>query len=267
MKGTFKGRFRQAMPGVMSLFACTGVVATAVLAVKATPKAMTLLKEGQETRRGEPLTVWEKVKTAGPCYLPAVGTGLGTIGLIFGSSFLSRRMNAQLAAGCGLMNQYYRRYQEKVREVVGPEKEREIRQEIAKDKYADCTFVDPDLLGVPSEGKALFYDPWGNRYFEALTEDVRNAEYHVNRDFAYRGAVGVNTFYEYLGIEPLEDLHDVGWAVDDEFYWIEFEHAYCELEGGLQCYILSARFDPVVGYEYGYWDAVLQQKELLEASQ
>lgn len=258
MKGTFKGNLKQAMPWVMSGLACTGVVATTVLGVKATPKALELL---DEQYRGDEPSAMNKIKTCWKLYLPAAGVGLGTIALIFGSTVMSHKMQASLASAYGLMNSYYREYQKKVKEVVGPEKEKEIRKAIAQDKYTDAAFIDIDLLGVPSEEKALFYDPWGQRYFTALTEDVRNAEYHINRNFALRGAVGVNEFYTMIGIEPLEELVDVGWSVDDEFAWIDFEHTFCKLDDGMECYILGARFDPVIGYEYGYWDAWEQEAE------
>ena len=258
MKGTFKGNLKQALPMVMSGLACTGVVATAVLSVKATPKALTLL---EEEYGAEPPSAVDAVKTCWKLYLPAVGVGLGTIGLIIGAHCLNRRMQASLASAYGLMNSYYRDYQKKVKEVVGEEKEREIRKAIAQDKYEDAAFIDIDLLGVPSEEKALFYDPWGQRYFTALTEDVRNAEYHVNRNFALKGAVGVNEFYTLMGVEPLEELVDVGWSIDDEFTWIDFEHSFCKMDDGMECYILGARFDPVIGYEYGYWDAWEQELE------
>ena len=55
-----------------------GVVATSVMAVKATPKALTLLKDAEE-KKGEKLTKTEIVKVAGPIYIPSVVVGVSTI--------------------------------------------------------------------------------------------------------------------------------------------------------------------------------------------
>lgn len=63
---------------ILTGLASIGVVTTAVMAVKATPKALRLLEEAEQ-EKGEELTKWEKVKTAGSSYIPSVIVGTATI--------------------------------------------------------------------------------------------------------------------------------------------------------------------------------------------
>lgn len=62
-------------------------MATTITAVKATPKTLRLIEEA-ETKKGEKLTKWEKVKTASPSYISTIGFGMVTIACILGAEFL-----------------------------------------------------------------------------------------------------------------------------------------------------------------------------------
>ena len=77
MKGllTQSKRFlKRNAPTILTGLGAFGVVATAVTAVRATPKAMQLI-ECAEEEKGEKLTVLETVQVAGPVYIPSVLTG------------------------------------------------------------------------------------------------------------------------------------------------------------------------------------------------
>ena len=81
-----------------------------------------------------------------------------------------------------------------------------------------------------------------------------NAEYHLNRNFTMRGYATLNEFYEFLGLEETLFGSMMGWAVDDDIYWIDFNHRKTELEGGLECYIVEAPFSPSADWrEYSYF--------------
>ena len=73
---------------ILTTIGGVGVVATTVMAVKATPKAVQLLEEA-ELQKDEPLTVIDKIKVAGPIYIPTIITGAATIACIFGANVLN----------------------------------------------------------------------------------------------------------------------------------------------------------------------------------
>ena len=66
---------------IMTITASCGVIVTTVLAVKATPKAIKLLKEA-EKEKGEPLTVIEKIKYGWRPYVPCGFSALGNVACV-----------------------------------------------------------------------------------------------------------------------------------------------------------------------------------------
>lgn len=238
-----------------TILACVGafgVVATSVMAVKATPKALTLLEKAEE-EKGEELTKFEIVKVAAPVYIPAVVTGAATVACIIGSSIISKRQQASIMSAYALLDSSYKDYKKKVDELYGEEAGKHVRQEIAKDKYTgDGTLEDDE--------KELFYDFYSGRYFESTQEDVLKAEYELNRELYVNGYACVNKFYEALGIETRPEYDDIGWTCGqlESMYWhswIEFEHTETIIDedddlGGLPCTIVYMPLEPVIDAEY-----------------
>lgn len=238
---------------ILTCVGAVGVVATSVMAVKATPKALQLIDKA-EKEKGDKLTKFELVKVAGPVYVPAVIAGAGTIACIFGSNIISKHQQATLMSAYALLDSSYKEYKNKVDEIYGEEAGQKVREEIAKDKYTgDGTLVDDD--------KELFYDFYSGRYFESTKDAVMRAEYEVNRTLYVNGYVGVNTFYDELGIGGRPEYDELGWTCGqlESMYWhtwIEFEHTETILDDdmdvyeGLPCTIIYMPLEPVIDAEY-----------------
>jgi hypothetical protein len=135
------------------------VVTTAVLAVKATPKALQVL-EAAKDEKGEDLTMLEKVNVAGPLYFPAALTGVATLACIFGSDALHRKQHQSLMSAYALLDSTYKGYKRKVKELYGEEADAKIQEELEKEKLVDSE-------------KLLFYDMHLGEYFESECELVR----------------------------------------------------------------------------------------------
>ena len=74
--------FQKASPTILTCIGAVGVVATAVLAVKATPKALEMVRaDSRKNHDGNPhaATKVEVVKSCWKCYIPAAVTGAATI--------------------------------------------------------------------------------------------------------------------------------------------------------------------------------------------
>lgn len=238
---------------ILTIIGGIGVVGTAVLAAQATPKAVRCVEEAKE-EKGEELTVWETVKTAGPAYIPAIATGVGTLMCIFGANVLNRHQQAALASAYALIDNAYKEYQGKLKELYGEEAHNKIIDAIAVEKAEEVRVYNQSLASLcdlsiedgTSEPR-LFYDDYANRCFESTIERVMNAEYHINRNLVLRGYVTLNEFYEFLGLEPTEYGNTVGWSVDDEMYWIDFNHRKSLLDDDtLEVYIIETPFGPTV---------------------
>ena len=73
---------KKASPTILTCIGAVGVVATAVLAVKATPKALEMVRaDSRKNHDGDPYaaTKVEVVKSCWKCYVPAVATGAATV--------------------------------------------------------------------------------------------------------------------------------------------------------------------------------------------
>lgn len=230
---------------ILTCVGAVGVVATAVTAVRATPKVVRLLEDIEE-EKGEELTKLEVVKIAGPHYIPSILIGAGTLACIFGANVLNRRHQAALMSAYALLDNSYKEYKGKVKEVYGEEADLKVRTEIAKDKY-----VESDL----DYAERLFYDEYSGRYFNSTMENVIQAEYELNRRLAINGVVYLNEFYELLDVDPVAVGTEVGWSSGTlkSIYWanwIEFKHEDVLIDDDLECCIISARYEPVIDFAY-----------------
>ena len=236
---------------ILSVLGVAGVIATTVTAVKATPKAMEFVKKAEE-EKGEKLSKWEKVNVAGVAYIPTALVGTATIACILGANLVSRRQQATLMSAYALLDRSYKDYKNKANELYGDGAGKQIREGIAKDKYTGDESSGDD-------GKELFYDFYSGRYFESTKEHVMRAQYEVNRSLFVNYAVGLNEYYDLLGLEEKPEYEMLGWSCGqmEEMYWhpwIEFEHEEIILDGdseydeGLKCTIINMPLSPFVDY-------------------
>ena len=233
---------------ILTVVGAAGVVATSVMAVKATPKALLLLEEAKE-EKGDDLTPVETVKVAWKPYIPAVITGVSTIACIFGINYLSTRNQASLMSAYAVLDRSYKEYREKVEELYSDgegDANTKIRNNIIKTKL-----VDLDLDGE----KELFFDWQSMRYFESTFEEVKRAEYIFNQNFSMSGFASLNEFYDILGLPRVDYGYQLGWSTvyNDEVYGydgLEFEYEKTEMEDGLECWIMTMPCPPTLDYMY-----------------
>lgn len=229
---------------ILTCLSGVGVVATAVMTAKATPKVLSLIEKA-EKEKGEELTKLEKVKVAAPVYIPSIITGTATISCIFGANVINKRSQAALMSAYALLDSSYKDYKKKITEMYGVDADSKIRSEIAKDKYEEIEVDD---------GKQLFYDYFSNRYFESTMEKVLYAEYNLNRSLSMNGYAALNEFYEFLDIPTIEYGIKMGWSQAELFEtswqnWLDFRHDIVEMDDGLECCIISMMFEPSISYE------------------
>lgn len=238
--------FQRNSSTILTCVGSVGVVATAILTAKATPKALYLIEEAK-AEKGKELTKFETITTAGPAYIPAILMGASTIACIFGASIMSKKQQAAMVSAYAFLDNSYKDYKKKVSELYGDEAQDRIKEEIAQDKYDDLDIsVDDD--------KILFLDTYSMEYFESTTEDVLRAEYELNRQLAIDRYVTVNDFYRYLGVPLVEHGDALGWSTAQMFdmywsSWIDFDHSKCVLDDGLEYTAITIRYEPYLGFD------------------
>lgn len=231
---------------ILTCAGAAGVVVTTITAVKATPKALVLLEKAKK-EKGEGLTTLEKVKIAGPIYIPSVVLGASTLACIFGANVLNKRSQAALMSAYALVDSGYKDYRKKVDELYGEEAGAQVRAGIAKDKYEENPIKVED-------GKRLYYDFFSEQYFEATPFDVQRAEYEINRTLMLDDCVYLDDWYKMIGIDPLEPRYNFGWTTSgnmDAYWqtWVDFHHEKVELDEGLECIIISFMQDPFPNFQ------------------
>ena len=105
-------------PTILTVVASVGVVTTTIMAVRATPKAIKILKEA-ELEKGEDLSKLEIIRAAGPIYIPSVLLGVSTIACIFGANALNQKKQASLMSAYAMLNESYKQYRKAAKTVYG----------------------------------------------------------------------------------------------------------------------------------------------------
>lgn len=234
-------------PTILTCVGAIGTIATAVLAVKATPKAMLIIEQAEQ-EKGKELTKIEVVKAAAPVYIPAIVTCASTIACIFGANVLNQRSQASLASAYALIDRSFKEYKAKVEELYGKETTDTVREEIAKDRYEGYTYEF-------SEEKRLFFDDFSLRFFESTMEEVLAAERRFNENFAMSGSACVNELYDCFGADRLNSGYQLGWSAysgneDVGIRKVNFEHQKMVVGDDMECYAIIMDPQPNEGYIY-----------------
>lgn len=226
---------------ILTILGAAGTIATAVLAVKETPKVLNSLEEAQR-EKGEDLTKKEIVKTAAPYYIPAAIACAATLSCIFGANVVNKRTQASLMSAYALLDRLHKEYQNKIK-VISEEVDIKAKQEIAKDRYDEDTRI--------HNGEQVFFDFYSLRYFDSTMEKVRKAEEEVNRLLKERKYVFLNEFYDMLDIPRLDD-GGLTWSIYDGYSEVGFNYDVAMIddgdEGDVKCCIISFDNEPAIGY-------------------
>ena len=121
-------------PQILTGIGVAGMVTTVVLAVKATPKALTLIEDKKEELDTDKLTVVDTVKAAWKPYIPAVATGILSTVCIIGGNAVGTRRTAALAAAYKISETALHEYKDAVVETIGEEKSKEVKEKVVQNK-------------------------------------------------------------------------------------------------------------------------------------
>lgn len=229
---------------ILTVMGATGVVGTAVLSVKATPKAMALLEEAKQ-EKGEDLTTIETIKVAWKPYIPAVVVGCSTIACIFGANILSIKNQASLMSAYALLDNAYKEYRNKAIELYGDEADHKIRGEIANSRLEEPIEIEDDNL--------TFFDYQSMRFFKSTMHHVAQAECAFKELLNEQGFACMNDLYRLLGIPPIKEGDQLGWfdteRVDpygSEEFSLDFEKV--TTEEGKEFWIIDSNMPPTIDY-------------------
>lgn len=205
-------------PEILTGIGIAGMVATTVLAVKATPKALELIKNEQELAESynEELTQIDKVKVCWKCYIPAAVTGVISITCLIGASSVNTKRNAALTAAYTLSDSALREYREKVVETIGEKKEKTIKDKISEDNIKQNPVTKSEVY-ITDKGDSLCFEPMSGRYFKSDIDKIKRAKNNLNEKIlvdAFNAGVSLNDFYEEIGLPKTSMGENLGWNLD-----------------------------------------------------
>lgn len=236
-------------PGILTGIGIVGLLATSIMAVDATPKAMELIREKKEELGVEKLTAAETVKATWKCYIPAAVTAATSVACIVGANSVNAKRQAALATACTLSETAMREYKDKVVETIGEKKEREVMDAIAKDKIEKNPVSKSEVI-LTNKGDTLCFDPWSSRYFKSDAEKLRKAVNDLNYQLINEGCVTLNDFYYDIGLEETRPGETLGWNINRGGQ-VQFRFSSQVAEDGTPCLVLEFINPP--SYDYSQY--------------
>lgn len=218
------------------------MLAAVITAVTATPKALKRIEETKEETGQEELTKLEIFRVTWPCYIPtAVATGLSITSFI-GANTVNGRRNAALAAAYTVSESALRGYQRKVQEVLGDEKEKEVRNAVAKQKLEAVPSSGKEIV-ITGRGEHLCFDSQSGRYFKSDIEEIRRVQNEINKRLFNENTVTLNEFYYEIGLKSTKSGRDLGFDVSKGLLDIDFSSNLTDK--GIPCLVLDYNVVPI----------------------
>ena len=244
-------KLKKHSPEILVVGGVVGLVASGVMACKATTKLSAILDDSKEQIElfdkvaanpemvNEEYTVEDaekdkkivKVQTAvkvAKLYAPAVAIGVVSIGAIFASNNIMRKRNVALGAAYATVDQAFKDYRNRVVDRFGEELDKELRynlktkevKETVEDENGKKKTVKRNIKymdsPMPSEFAVIYDD--GCAGWTKDPEDNKffliQQQRYANERLKRRGYLSLNEVYELLGFPSTKAGQVVGWLYD-----------------------------------------------------
>lgn len=233
-------------PEILMGLGIAGVVTTVVLSVKATPKALRLLKDAEE-EKGEKLTTSEVIKTAWKPYIPVVISGGVSVTCLLGANSVNSKRNTALAAAYKISETALSDYREKVIETIGEKKEKAVRDKVAQQKVESKPSSKSSII-VNNDGNTLCYETVSGRYFKSDIDRIKKAVNELNSKMLREGCISLTDFYNEIGLNSTSISNDLGWNVDNGLIEIYFSSQLAD--DGTPCVVVDYETMPFPKFNY-----------------
>ena len=252
MYNNTKNGVQKHSPEILAGVGVVGVVASTVMACKATMKLNDILEESKETRdkirevesnpRYEEQYSHEDAKKdltinytqtglkIAKLYAPAVILGSASLGCLLASNDILRKRNAALSAAYMTVDKSFKEYRQRVVDRFGEEVEKEIRYNIKAEEITSTVVaedgsettitetvktMDPNLYS----DYAKFFDeasPYWQKDPEYNFMFLKSQQQYANDLLKARGRLFLNEVYEMLGIDKTKAGQIVGWVYNPD---------------------------------------------------
>lgn len=186
---------------------------------------------------------YEKVKAAGPVYLPAIGMFILSSGSIIGGCALGEKRIAAVTSLYTMTESMARKSEAKLAEMLGDDKAKEAHEKVAQEIVNENP-VAMEHVENTGFGNVLFYDPLTARYFRSSLEAVKNNNADFKSLVVDKIWGTVNDWYEFQGLKRAEFGDFFGWNVNHQLNcYFDESHA----DNGELCWVIRHINKPITG--------------------
>lgn len=197
-------------PELLTAFGIANMLTGLVLAVRATPKAVDIIR-AEEEEKGKALTKPEVVAVAWKPYIPTAVFCTVAVICFIGANAVNKNRCAALTAAYTLSETALREYTEEVKEAVGEKKEQEIHTKVVQKKIDKVPVNENDII-ITGEERTLCYDAFAGRYFYSDRIKIDKAVNELNRMILNDDFASLNDFYDLVGLESTKMGDMLGWS-------------------------------------------------------
>lgn len=159
---------------------------------------------------------YEKVKVAGPVYLPAIGMFLLSSGCIIGGCAAGEHKAAVMATLYSALEGGTKKLEQKLVDELGEEKAQEIHDKVADDLAKEVVAKNENIEET-GYGTDLFVDPYTGREFHTSVKAFEEGNLKF-KDYIMKNMWGsYNDWLEFQGRKTAQCGEIVGWNVDHMF--------------------------------------------------
>ncbi len=245
-------KVRKHSPEILAGVGVVGVIASTVMACKATTKLSDVLEESKEqldkikevatdpayeekysqddAKKDTTITYVQTGVKVAKLYAPSVILCAGSLGCLLASNNILKKRNAALSAAYMTVDKSFKEYRKRVADRFGEEVEKEIRYNI---KAKEVTTVDENGNEVTETVKVMdetddpnTYSDYARFFDESCAAWQNDAEYNLtflkaqqqyaNDLLKSRGRLFLNEVYRMLGIDETKAGQVVGWVYNPD---------------------------------------------------
>ena len=237
-------RLKKHSPEILVISGVIGVVASGVMACRATTKASAIIEErsnqideihecekthendteytAEDAKKDLVIVNVQTVVKFAKLYAPSVALGVLSITSILVSHGILRKRNAAIMAAYAAVDRSFKAYRQKVKEQLGEDVEHELRRTLKKEEISIADSDDSNNMSstpqkVQYSDFARFFDetnPYWSKQPEYNLMFLNQTERFMNQKLQAQGHLTLNEVYDALGIPKTKAGMVVGWYYD-----------------------------------------------------
>ena len=236
---------RKNKPQILTGMGLSGFISFGVFVGIETVKAVRLVDERKKELNVEKLPPKELLKTAAPCYIPAVISAGLSSACILGAGVENTRRTAAIATAYSISEKAFSEYKKEVVAKVGEKKEQEIAESIDQRRINHQASPSSDVLMI-GDGEVLCFDTVTGRYFKSTKNDIERARNYINSTLIDENTATLNLFFSELDIPTVKVGEDIGWDIEREKLDIRYSSQITP--EGKPCLVINYKTIPLYGY-------------------